>query len=229
MIYRKYRTYKSLSGASGGLAAAGAAGMPGAAGGGLVTAREFNKALAELNAQLKAYDFAGVDDFEAWIRRFETSFEREFAVVAKDLLERYAGKLYRVFVRYKDPAEVTAQHQALGGYRQSFAQFEANAAISNDYAAKSQQGRVPGQWQAHPATTQDEASAAYDRAVTAKATAQSQFKALAATHPVLDEDGLPDDRKIDKTALAKADAQPGRAAAAHRAAAQGHRHRPRRH
>lgn len=204
-IYKKYRLYKSLATSS---AISGAVGMSGAGmagGGGLVTANESIKLLNELNTDLKRFNFSGVDDFEAYIKKFTAQFELESAAIAKDLLAKYAGKLYRESERYRDPVEVDKQFQSLSGYRQSFAEFETNAAISNDYKTKSEAGRVPGQWQIRPDVTQEEAKVAYDKAVVAKTDAQNQFKSFSARNPVFNEEGMADDRKIDKVALAKAD------------------------
>ena len=128
-VYEKYKLWKTLSKTSGGLAISGR--YPGGgAGAGIVTARTAEKVRQELETLLQAHGFKGIDDFKAWIERYEKAFELESANIAKDVLAKFAGKLYGESERYKDPGEVAVLHQKLGGLRTSYAEFEANAKIS---------------------------------------------------------------------------------------------------
>lgn len=63
-VYKKYQTYKLLltTGSGGGLM------TPESAGAGLAVAREAGKLREELDAELPRYGFAGVTEFEAFIR-----------------------------------------------------------------------------------------------------------------------------------------------------------------
>ena len=63
------------------------------------------------------------------------------------------------------------------------------------------------------------------KAEAAKASAQSQFKDLSGDYPIFQEEGLPDDKKLDKEALAQASesAAGGAASGADPAAHEGHR------
>ena len=131
-VYEKYKLWKTLLTTSSGLAGAGRYG--GGAGAGIVTAREAEKERQELETQLQAHDFKGIDDFKVWIKKYEKAFEQEAANIAKDVLAKLAGKLYGESERYKDPLKVADLHQKLGGFRTSYAEFEANAKISNEYA-----------------------------------------------------------------------------------------------
>lgn len=161
--------------------------------------------LEDLEKQVQAHGFASVAEFESFIKRFEQAFELEAANIAKDLLKRYAGKLHKESERYRDPAEVAALHQKLGGLRTKHAEFQKNATITNDYVQNSQFSRLPGNGHLRPRISRAEAEAAYARAQTAKQAAQAEITALADAHPIFQEEDLPVDRRIDKEALAQAD------------------------
>lgn len=193
-VYKKYRLYRTLLMTGS---------MPGS---GFVVLFQAEKLRQELETQLQAHGFAGLSEFEAFIERFEQAFEQEAANIAKDLLAKYAGKLYRESERYKDPSEVAALHQKLGGFRTQYGEFETNAQIWNEYVKASQQSRLPGQGHLRPKTTYSEAEAARKKAETAKAAAESEVQGMASDHPIFQEEGLPLDKRIDKVALAKASA-----------------------
>ncbi len=201
-IYKKYTQYKGLltgstMGPTGGIGGRGT-------GGGILMASQAEKLRKELETQLQAHGFAGITEFEAFIKKFVQAFEQEAANIVKDLLGKYAGKLYRESERYKDPTEVAALHQKLGGVRTQFGEFEANAKIWNEYVKASEQSRVPGQGHLRPKTTFSEAEAARKKAEEAKAAAESQVKGMSGDHPIFQEEGLPLSKRIDKAALAKA-------------------------
>jgi hypothetical protein len=210
-IYEKYRLYKDLLKA--GTASGVAATVPGApVGGGIVASLEASKLRQELDTELQAHDFAGVTEFEEYIKKFEAAFEAGAASIAKDLLAKFAGKLYRESERYKDPGKIHDLHQKLGGYRASYAEFETNAPIWYQYDAAQrkaeEQRRIPGQGHLKTSDftsiTPGEAEEARKKFEAAKASAQSQFVGLASNYPIFQEEGLPDNKKLDKAALAKA-------------------------
>ena len=201
-VYEKYRQWKRLlAGSSMSPGVTLGAGRP-----------EAEKARHELETQLKAHDFKGIDDFRVWIERYEKAFEQEAANIAKDLLAKYAGKLYGESERYKNPAEVAALHQKLGGVRTQYREFETNAKIWNEYAKASEkakeQSRLPGQGHLRTShftsITPGEAQAARRKAEAAKAAAESQVKGMSSDHPIFQEEGLPLNKRINKAALAKA-------------------------
>ena len=210
-VYKNYRIYKSLQSAGSGLAVAGRY-SPGAVGAGVGNTMEAMKARKELETQLQAHGFSGIADFEQHIKNFETAFERGAASIAKDLLAKLAGKLYRESERYKDPGQLSDLHSKLGSMRTSYAEFETNAKIWNDYASAKQkasdQSRLPGQGHIKTSdftsTTTAEAEDAKKKAESAKASAKSQFEGLVHDHPIFQEEGLPEDKKLDKVGLAKA-------------------------
>lgn len=159
-----------------------------------------------LEIELKAHGFeGGVEDFEKYIEKFLEVFERESANIAKDLLAKYAGKLYKESERYKDQREVDALHQKLGAFRQDFADAAVNAKIWNDYLEASNQARIPGQGHLHPKTSFSEAQAALNKGKAADEHAHAQIEGLAEDYPIFQEnDELPQDRRINKVALAQA-------------------------
>ena len=204
-VYKKYQLYQSLV-TSGSMSAIGA-GIPGGGGnvgGGIVISREAEKLRQELEVDVKAHGFSGLDDFRAWIARFEQAFEKESVNIALDLLGKLAGNLFKEQERYRDPAQVSALHQKLGGMRSAYAELETHAAIYNEWVRTKDQHRIPGQGHLHPKSTRAEAMEAKQRAEAAKAKAMAQYEDVAADHPILEEEGLPDDKKLDKVALAKA-------------------------
>jgi hypothetical protein len=210
-VYKKYRLYKTLL-TSGSMGAALSGVNPQGGGAGLVTVRESEKLRKEIDTEVQAYKFTGIDDFESYISRFEQAFEQEAANISLNILEKYAGRLYRESERYKNPAEVAALYQALGGVRASYQEFEVNAKIWNDYVRArnkaSEQSRIPGQGHLttdyYTSTTLSEAEEARKKAEAAKASAQQQLAGISSDHPIFQEGDLPLDRRIDKAALAKA-------------------------
>jgi Domain of unknown function (DUF4157) len=204
-VYKKYQLYKSLL-TSGGMTAIGGAHGGGGFGAGIAISREAGKLRAELEAELRGHGFAGITELEAFIEKFERAFEQGAANIAKDILGKYAGKLGKEAERYKDPSEVAALHQKLGGVRMQLGAFEANARIWNDYAAGANQdrGRLPGQGHLRPRMSFAEADEARKKAETARASAASQVQGMSGDHPVFQEDGLPPEKRLDKAALARA-------------------------
>ncbi len=158
----------------------------------------------ELEKELQAHGFAGIDEFEEFIRRFLRAFEKESQNIAKDLLGKYAGKLFKEQERYQNPAEISALYQKLAGVRKDYAEFEVNAKIWNEWVKTKDAHRIPGQGHMHPKHTRAEAEEAKQKAEAAKASAASQVHGMSGDHPIFQEDGLPLDKRIDKAALAKA-------------------------
>lgn len=201
-VYRTYRLYVSTLKSEAGTAAAGMAGapvisIPGHSASDLIR--------QQLVAELAPYHFTSVSDFERAIADFQESFEANSAQIATDILDRFAGTLYAESQRYADRTAVASLYAKLSGYRGQFAIFERNAQVANDYKRDSEAARIPGQGHLQPRIGPDEARAAYEAAAAAKEAARAEFVGLAKDHPIFAEEGLPDDRKIDKTALAKAD------------------------
>jgi hypothetical protein len=201
-VYKKYRAYCSMlmtEAISSGALAAGHAPITGTFVPTSLNMRE------ELEKELHAYKFASITEFETYIRKFEEAFEQEAANVALDVVAQYAGKLYKESERYQDPKEISSLYQALGSFRTHFAEFDKNATISNSYNRAAEQARLPGQGHLHPSISQEEdAMAAYKKAVVAKEAAKSDIQGLAGDRPIFAEEALPIEKRINKVALAKA-------------------------
>jgi hypothetical protein len=207
-FYKRYRTMKDLL--KSGAMASGAAmsGYPGAGGVGLVVGNKGIEVYNELSKEVKRYGFADLTAFEKWVKDYEKAFERESVNIAQDVLKRFSGKLFKESQRYSDPAEVAALHQKLAGVRAQYQTFEANVQFMKDAAVgrKTDANRLPGQGHVPPKTRQADVEAARKRAEAAKAAAQAEVKGLAGEYPIFQEDGLPEGKRVNKEALAKADA-----------------------
>lgn len=162
----------------------------------------------QLEKQLARYGFTSIDEFAAYVARFEKAFEDGAVRITLDILAKYAGKLYKESQRYQDPAVVKDLHARLGGFRGQFQEFDRNARIWNDYAAQAnrdaEQGRLPGNGHIHAQPPTAEQAQAGENAKAAKAGAEAQIKDLSKDYPIFAEDDLPIDKRLDKTALARA-------------------------
>lgn len=162
----------------------------------------------QLEAQLARYKFASIAEFAAYIAKFEDAFEEGAARVALDVLEKYAGRLYKEQQRYQDPYEVQILYGKLGGFRAQYAVFENNARIWNDYAAQHnrdvQQEGIAGNGTIHASPPTREQAGAFEKATAAMAQAQATIQALSSQYPIFAEDDLPVDKRLDKSRLAQA-------------------------
>lgn len=163
---------------------------------------------AELERQLARHNFPSIDEFAAYIARFEQAFEAGAVRITLDVLAKYAGRLHKESERYQDPAVVKDLYGKLGGFRTQFQDFDHNARIWNDHAAHAnhdaEQGRLPGNGHIHARPPTPEQAQAGEKARAARASAEAQIKDLSKDHPIFAEDDLPVDKRLDKTALARA-------------------------
>ena len=90
---------------------------------------------AELDAELQQYHFAGLADFEAYIKKFEQAFEQGAQSIVGDVLAKFGGKLFKDSERLNNPVEVHDLYQKLAAYRSDFVDLQANAPIANQYEA----------------------------------------------------------------------------------------------
>lgn len=158
----------------------------------------------KLLALLEQSGFSSIAEFEKYISDFEVAFQKESVNIALDFLSKYEGLLYKEGERYKDPQVIESLHQQLGGFRNQYQVFQENAAISNEYARNSQRSRLPGNGHLRPKISQEEATEAYERAKAAKEAAQSEIQGLSGENPLLKEDHLPLDQRLDKEKMAQA-------------------------
>lgn len=159
----------------------------------------------EVEALLKRHGFASTAELDGYIERFERAFETEAVEITREILQRYAARIAAEATRYADPSQVAALHARLEGFRAQHEWFEHYAGISNAYRRDSEEARRPGHGHRRPRIGADEARQAHASAAEVKAYAESEIQGLAPDFPILDEAGLPQDRRIDKAALARAD------------------------
>ena len=107
----------------------------------------------ELETQLKPHDFASIEEFEDYIKRFEKAFEQESAGIIRDLLAKYDGRLYREGERYKNPQEVSALHGKLGGYRSNLDVMKQSEDVMQAEYAKQRDARERSRLPGHGGTT----------------------------------------------------------------------------
>jgi hypothetical protein len=192
-VYRKYQRYVSMQSAE--MVSASlvlAAGQP------TVPAVPLSwKLRKELDAQVKRHHFASIEDFEAYIQKFEKAFEQGAASIAKDVLATYRKTMLQEQQRYSDPREISALYQQLSGLRTQYAIAGTSQQI---YQRETERDRIPGNWQP-PSSAAREAATTRDAAVEA---AKTEVHRLASQHPIFQEDELPVDRRINKVALATA-------------------------
>ncbi|MFO7563103.1 MAG: DUF4157 domain-containing protein [Enhygromyxa sp.] len=155
----------------------------------------------ELELALAKAGFASIAAFETHIADFLELFQKEALNITFDILDKYRGKLYREGERYKSNTEVTALHAKLGKFREHYREFDKNAEISNAWA---QRARTPGPDFTKGPRPRGDPKEAYARAEVAKDRAKAEVEGLQGAHPLLAEDHLPVDRRIDKAKLATA-------------------------
>lgn len=202
-VYRLYREYRQTSGIETALSTNTVDDGSGVA----VNSSQSDALLRELERQLKAHGFAGIDAFEATIRRWESAFELGSATAAHDLLDRYSARLAREAARYHEQREVDALHDRLHGLRHHHAAYERARDEFHDVVVATQLPALPrnGRLPTRPSPAQGVDAAR--RVVQALTLANDDLKALAREHPVFQEDELPEDQRISKAALAQADKQ----------------------
>lgn len=152
----------------------------------------------ELDAALRANGFTHVREFEALIRQYERDFEAGAAEVVLAMLDRYKSTLTAEAARYRSREAVQALHAKLGGFRGHHRAEEAAVAEHG----RTVMGMQFGIGASRP--TVGDVTQAGQRVAEAEAQAAGDLESLAADHPVLRDGGLPDSRRLDRTALASA-------------------------
>jgi hypothetical protein len=152
----------------------------------------------ELDAALRANGFTHVREFEALIRQYERDFEAGAAEVVLAMLDRYKSTLTAEVARYRSREVVQALHAKLGGFRGHHRAEEAAVAEHG----RTVMGMQFGIGASRP--TVGDVTQAGQRVAEAEAQAAGDLESLAADHPVLRDGGLPDSRRLDRTALASA-------------------------
>lgn len=155
----------------------------------------------ELEAALHANGFADVHAFEALVRQYERDFEAGAAEVVLAMLERYKTMLSAEATRYRSREAVDALHKQLGGFRGHHRAEEAAVAEHGKAVMRAEFSLVASR------SKTDAVASAGHRVAEAEALASQDLDSLSAIHPVLRDDGLPDSRRLDRSALAAASAE----------------------
>ncbi len=165
-----------------------------------------------LNEELKANNFpGGILEFEKFIADYLHAFRTETVKIGLDILMRYESVLYKEGLRYQNPSEVGALYQQLAPLRAEYPQFEKNAREYNDFqqekADYEERKRLPGNGGIEGPSKEREAAAdlAGKEALKHREAERQSVIAISGTFPILKEDNLPLDRRLDKAAMAKAD------------------------
>lgn len=149
----------------------------------------------QLERELVRHGFASIAEFRAHVGELERTFEEGAARITLDVLDRYAATLHREAERYRDPAAVHSLYGRLGGFRDSYRTYEANASKVRAREARRSTIESP---------RPDGADAPAARANAARAAAIASLGELSVEHPIFGEGDLPDAQRLDKERLAKA-------------------------
>lgn len=193
-VYRLYLRYQDneVTDEASPLLARGAAYTSKQLGLGGATAEELRP---RLERELARHGFASIAEFRAHVGRLEQLFEEGALRITFEVLARYGGTLHREALRYREPAVVAALHQRLSGFRGSYHEYQANAAV-----VETRNARRSTLEAADSATT----APAAERANAAREAAVEQIRELSAEYPILGEDELPIEERLDKVRLARA-------------------------
>jgi hypothetical protein len=144
--------------------------------------------------QLEQHGFTSIEDFEAFIKKAETTFEQRSAAITRDLLAKLSAKLHKESIRYKTRAEIDRLHNQLGGLRKQRVEREKHAPRpSVADALQASLTYSPAIPLPHPPGEGPKVEKAE----------QVEIRWLARTHPVFREDGLPAEKRIDRKVLTR--------------------------
>jgi hypothetical protein len=205
-LYQQYRNVQSQQGKEETLAAVAGTDL-----GAMGASPELIKMRDDLKANLiKAGFSGGIAEFEKFIQDYLIAFRTETVKIGFDILEQYDSVLYKENERYQDPAAVAALHAKLAPLRKEYAEIEKNeqaiqkALQSEPYRSAEERSRLPGQGGTTPPLP-EEAKRAIEAGEGHKAAAKQSVQSISDEFPILKEEHLPLGRRLDKTAIAKAD------------------------
>ncbi|HVK66472.1 MAG TPA: DUF4157 domain-containing protein, partial [Polyangium sp.] len=155
----------------------------------------------ELIAALAQAKLGTIADFEKYMADFLAAFEKEAQRITLDILEKYQGTLYQEGQRYKDLAAVTELHGKLGPFRSHYRAFAKHAEVNNA-RARWEQTPGPDFTKGFVPPTRAEADEARVKAEAEKQAAIGEVQGLSGNHPLLKEDRLPVERRLDKQKMA---------------------------
>jgi hypothetical protein len=159
-----------------------------------------------LNDDLRKNNFpGGIPEFEQFIQRYRNAFRTETVRIGLDLLAQYDSLLYKEAERYQDDAAVAAMHEKLAPVRKEFPEWEKSVQVYQHYERLKERSRLPSEGGTFGSAEEAAMAAAADAAKRHKAAAQQSVKDIAGEFPILKEENLPLERRLDKAAMAKAD------------------------
>ncbi len=154
-------------------------------------------------AALAQSKFANVAEFEKYIRDFKASFQKEAVNILLDILGQYEGTLYKESQRYKDPKVVATLFQQLGGFRKKY--YQAGTVPQPVFTEEEKKGieisRLPGNGGTRPQSVIDKEKKYGEDVAAAREAAKQEVVPLAEKNPLLIEDNIPLDQRLDKAKL----------------------------
>lgn len=147
----------------------------------------------------------GIPQFEQFIERYKNAFRTETVRIGLDLLAQYDSLLYKEGERYQEDAAVAAMHEKLAPVRKEFPEWEKSVQVYQHYERLKERSRLPSEGGTFGSAEEAAMAAAAEAAQRHKAAAQQSVKDIAGEFPILKEENLPLERRLDKAAMAKAD------------------------
>jgi len=155
---------------------------------------------------LKRNGIDSIPEFEKFMRDYETGFRTETVAIANDMLDYYEHLLYNEEKKYRDDMNVDALYNQLGGIRSRYKAVEnINSELSEIYKERNKR-RTPNDF------TNKEPPKEKKRREELEAEGKAHVEAakeeagrISVTDPLMREDYLPLNKRLNKTELAKAD------------------------
>jgi hypothetical protein len=153
----------------------------------------------------------GIAEYERSQQELVAGFEGQAVNLATTALDQYESFLLQQGERYRSDEVVAELHESLAPYRAAFAAFDVEQqrmeAAKSRVEEAEEIGRRPGSSHIQPDPVDLlEAEESRARAVARRGEAIAVTRRLEAEHPILVEKNLPEERRIDKEGLARADA-----------------------
>jgi len=160
-----------------------------------------------LEKALHKYDFKTYYDYETAVDDYRLAFQTETAKLGLDLVAVYDGLLARERQRYTNDAELNALYDALAPFRAEYAEHIRNVTIYSRRMVNEESKRIPGQGTGRDPSankiTAEEARAAEVAAKVHAEKSKQAFYGVRDRFPILQEDSLPLNRRLNKFKLAQ--------------------------
>ncbi|NJO00825.1 MAG: hypothetical protein HC880_03245 [Bacteroidia bacterium] len=203
-VYKLYKQYKQMAPRRGGTI------VPTMAGGVYVppTQQEIDEIDQLENTLLNNLqpDFASIAEFEQHIHDYEAAFRKETVAIANDMLDYYENLLYREKQKYQDDQHVEALHNQLGGIRFHHQAVEdINRELAEIYREQNKR-RTPNDFTPNePEHITKRKQELTEQGKSHVEAAKEEAGKISVTDPLMREDYLPLNKRLNKVDLAKAD------------------------